>query len=134
MVRLGQPVAGTLDQRQLDIGACQALCDAGRRLPWHLFILHAVKEMDRTVDVQPAAKAQIVPPVGDQVPRIFHWLVRIGVRQRNHAVSLDPGALLVGEFGPEKILGEVRRRRDADQPGNAFRTRQRDIQHQPAAE
>ena len=127
-------MAGTLDQRQLDIRACEALCGAGRRLPWHLFILHAVKEMHRTGDLQSAAKAQIVPPVGDQVPRIFHRLVRIGVRQRNHAVSLDPGALLVGEFGPEKILGEVRRRRDADQPGNAFRTRQRDIQHQPAAE
>ena len=74
-----------------------------------------MKEMYRAGDVE-AAKPQIVPAVGNQVPRIFHRLVRIG--QRDITLRLDTATLIIGEFGPEQILGEVRRCRDADQPGD----------------
>ena len=120
-------------QRHLDILASQRLGSRRRRLPWHLMVLHAVKEMHRAGDVQPAAKPQIVATVGDQVPGIFHRLVGIGVGKGDDTVGLDAAALLVGEFRPEKVLGEIGRGGNADQSGDAVRSRQCHIQHQPAA-
>ena len=96
-------------------------------------VLHAMQKMHRAGDVQPAPKPQIVATIGDQVPGIFHRLVGIGVGKGDDTVGLDPAALLVGEFRPEKVLGEIGRGGDSDQPGHPVRARQRHIQHQPAA-
>ena len=107
---------------------------SGGCLPGNFLVIHTVKKMHRCRNLQRAAKPQIVPPVGYPVPGIADRLIGLGIRKGDDALGFDLAPLVGVELGPEQILGEIGRRGDADQAGDAVRARQREIQHQPAAE
>ena len=78
---------------------------AGRRsggcLPGNFLVIHPVKEMHRCGNLQRAAKPQIVPPVGDQVPGIADRLIGIGIRKGDDALGAT--VRLGGVVQPETL-------------------------------
>ena len=88
---------------------------SGGGLPGNFLVIHPVKKMHRCGNLQRAAKPQIVPTVGDQVPGVADRLIGIGIRKGDDALGLDLAPLVGVELGPEQILGEIGCGGDADQ-------------------
>ncbi len=116
-----------------DVRRTHAPGEAQARLPWHVVIAHAMEKPDRAVERDGAPRDEVLAPLIDEATRhdVAPRIVDRG--NADHTLAQDHRTLRVGETRPKQILGEVGRGGDADEGGDAMRTRQCREQHDPAA-
>jgi len=121
------------DQFDHHIGLGQTAGKSKRGFIGYVRILHAVEQVDGAANPDGPAQQQMVPALLDQLPGKGDRVFFIGRGVEEFASLQELPALLGAETVPDQVLGEVRRRRDADQGRDPLGPGESHQQGNPAA-